>query len=141
MRFHVPALVAIALLAAGCKGSSTSPTTDTTPVAAPTVSEDFSGTLAVGGSRFFSFTVGTRGTVNLTLNSIGGTGVPSTIQVGLAIGSPSGTACSTGTPTTVAAGTAVQVTATEAAGVFCADISDIGNLASPATFDITIAHP
>ena len=142
MRIRAASLIALILCAGGCKGSSTSPSTTTDPGAAPTTIEDFSGTLAVGGSVFYSFTIGARGKANLTLNSVGGTDVPSTIQVGLAIGQPSGTACSTGTPTTTAAGPGPQVTGGPFdPGVYCADISDIGNLAATATFDITIAHP
>ena len=46
--------------------------------------EDFAGTLPVGGSKLFSFTVTASGTVNVTLNSLGGAFVPSTVQVALA---------------------------------------------------------
>ena len=61
--------------------------------AAPTVTESFNGTLPVGGFKFYSFNIAANGTVNVTLNSVSGTGVPSTVQLGLGIGQPSGLDC------------------------------------------------
>lgn len=145
------ALRAIAILvfsAAGCSHNSvtdpslTSTSSTTTPVAAPTVTEQFNGTLPVGGFRFYSFNIAANGTVNVTLRSVTGTNVPSTIQVGLGIGQPSGTDCSA-TITATAASTfaAPQATGTFGPGLFCVKVFDVGNLAAPATFAITIAHP
>jgi hypothetical protein len=148
-RFLIPALASVvgAVLFAGCgNNASTSTTTPssttTTPTAADaTINETFNGTLPVGGSNFYSFNVGVYGTVNLTLTSVGGTGVPSTLWLGLGIGQPSGTTCPTTTSIDTQAGTAVQVTGTYQPGVYCADVWDIGNLAAPATFSVAIAHP
>jgi hypothetical protein len=105
------------------------------------VTQDFTDTLPVGGTKFYSFTVSTYGTVNVTLNSMSGAFVPATVQVSVGIGTPSGTSCSVTTPVTQAASTSVLVTATEQVGVYCVAITDVGNLFAPAVFDITIAHP
>ena len=51
-----------------------------------------------------------------------------------------GAACS-GTATNAQAGTDPQVTGTYSPGRYCVNVSDIGNLAAPATFIVTIAHP
>lgn len=139
--------VAVAALAAaaacGKDDTPTSPTTTTTTttVASASITEDFSGVLPVGSSRFYAFTVGENGTVNLTLNSIGGAGVPSTVWVGLGIGTPNAEDCSTTSSVNTQSGATAQVTGTYQPGIYCAKVSDIGNLAAPATFAITIAHP
>jgi len=146
-RWVTPALVC-ALLAtlAGCKDSPTSPTTSTTTtttttVASPTVTEDFTGVLPVGGNRFYSFTVVENGTVNVTLNSIGGAGVPSTVFVALGVGTPSAEECTTTSTVTIQAGSTAQISSTYAPGIYCAKVVDIGNLFAPASFSISIAHP
>jgi hypothetical protein len=134
----------VPLLVAGCGGdtpTSPSTTTTTTTVAAASVSEEFTGTLPVGGAAFYSFTVAEYGTVNLTLTQVGGAGVPATVWVGVGLGTPSGEDCSAPTTINTPAGTTAQLTGTYAAGVYCARVWDIGNLASRAAFALTIAHP
>ena len=105
------------------------------------MTETFSDTLPVGGNKFYTFVVSLNGTVNVTLVSVSGTDVPSTITLGLAIGTPSGTACTGGTVTSTASGTDPQVTGTYSPGRYCVNVSDVGNLAAPANFVVTIAHP
>jgi hypothetical protein len=98
----------------------------------------------VGGSSFYSFVVMLNGTVNVTLVSVSGTtagDVPSTVTLGVAIGTPSGTGCSGGTVTSTTAGADPQVTGTYSPGRYCVNVSDVGNLAAPAAFTVTIAHP
>jgi hypothetical protein len=134
----------LTVCAAACHGSAATSTTaasTVTTVAAPTTTEDFAGTVPVGGAKFYSFTVTTNGTVNLTLNTVGGTGVPSTVMLGLGIGTPSGKVCATATTINTASGTTPQVTGTYAPGLYCANVADVGNLEAPATFDVSIAHP
>jgi hypothetical protein len=120
---------------------TTTTTTTTTTIAEPSITEDFSGTLAVGGSNFYAFTVGTNGTVNVTLASMSGTGVPSAVWVELGIGSPAGEGCAVTSTVTGPAGASPQLTATYAPSVYCVRIRDLGNLFAPARFTITIAHP
>lgn len=138
MRSIVPALIVSALVAAGCSSPSAAPTP--TP-AAPTLSETFVGTLKVGGSAFYSFTVNQYGTVNLTLNSLNVDNQASDIQLTLSIGQPGGTDCVVSTSQTTAAGSTPQVTGTFDPGVYCAKLVDIAPLPSPGLFNITIAHP
>ena len=148
MRATTAAILGLILFGSACSHSSTSTSpsstssTSSTTVAAPTVSESFTGTLPVGGFRFFSFNIAANGTVNVTLNSVSGSGVPSTVQLGLGIGTPSGIDCSA--TTTVTAGVtaaAPQTTGTFGPGTFCVRVYDVGNLFAPANFNITIAHP
>ncbi len=133
------------LLATGCGSDTlTSPTTTTTEtvtVASPTVSEVFGGTLPVGGAKFYSFATSTYGTINVTLTSVGGDFVPSTVMVALALGQPSGTECVTSTSINTAAATTQQLSGPYAAGTYCVRVADIGNLFAPASFSITVAYP
>jgi hypothetical protein len=88
-------------------------------VAAPTETELFSGRVSVGGSAFYSFTVGVNGTVNVNLADVGGAGVPSTVWLGARPRHPSGEDCAAARPSTRRRGTAVQLTGTYAPGVYC----------------------
>ncbi len=141
----IAALAGTAGAAAACGDSSTatSPSsTSTTPtVATPTATELFAGRVDVNGSIFYSFTVVENGTVNATLAEVGGAGVPSTVWLGLGLGTPSGEGCSTSASVNTASGTAVHLTGTYAPGVYCVRVWDIGNLAAVAAFNVTIAHP
>jgi hypothetical protein len=139
------AMCGVLLLATACKNSTTSPTTSTstpatTPVTTPTISEPFASTVPVGGFAFYSFNIAANGTVNVTLNSVSGTGVPSTVQLGLGIGTPAGVDCTTTSTVTAGAGTAPQLTGTFGPGLFCVRVYDVGNLFGPAAFKVTIAH-
>ena len=131
----------------GCSDgdSPTSPTdasTTTATPADPTISEQFTGTLGVNGSAFYSFDVTTYGTVSVTLHNVGGvTGVPETVWVGLGIGVPDGTDCSTTTSVNTQAGGGPHVSSVLEAGTYCAIIYDVGNLAAPTHFSALIVHP
>lgn len=138
-------ILALAAGLGGCKKDTpTSPTTTTTTtstVASPSVTEDFVATLPVGGTKFYSFQVVENGTVNVTLTSVGGAGVPSTVWLGLGVGTPSAEECSTTSTVNTQSGSSAQVSATYSPGIYCAKVVDIGNLAAPAKFTVTIAHP
>ena len=137
-------VVICVLLVTGCGSdtttSPTSPTTTTPTVASPTVTEVFAGTLPVSGSKFFSFATSTYGTINVTLTSVAGEVVPSTVMVGVALGQPSGTECVTSTNVNTASGSTPQLTGPYAAGTYCVRIADIGNLFGAASFSITVAY-
>jgi hypothetical protein len=140
-------MLGVLMLAGACshnsttEPSNTSTTTDT-PVATPTVNEAFNGTVPVGGFKFYTFNIAASGTVNVTLNKVSGAGVPSTVQLGLGIGTPAGVDCSTTVSVTAASTFAApQATGTFGPGLFCVRVFDVGNLFAPATFAVTIAHP
>jgi len=142
------AMLGILVLSGACSHNSTtdpsltSTTSTTTTAAAPTVTEQFNGTLPVGGFRFYSFNIAVNGTVNVTLNKVSGTGVPSTVQLGLGTGQPQGNDCTTAASVTANSSFAApQQTGVYGPGVFCVRVFDVGNLFAPATFSITIAHP
>lgn len=126
-------LVVLALGAAGCSAIgnlfSTSPSGSTT--------DDFAGSVAVGGNSFFTFTVTQGGSVSVTLTTLGGS-----TPIGLGVGTPIGTTgCQlTNTSQSTLAGSAPQLTVTEAAGNYCVEVFDPGTLTAPASFAVTVAH-
>jgi hypothetical protein len=143
----ISAILGVLAMCGACTHNSTtepssSSSSTATPPAAPTVTEVFSSTLPVGGFKFYTFNIAASGTVNVTLNSISGPGVPTTVQVGLGIGQPAGSDCSTSQTATASSSTAApQVTGTFGPGLFCVRVFDVGNLFNPANFTVTIAHP
>ena len=139
--------VVLAMSVASCANSPTSPTTTTTTTttntaaADPATTENFTGRVPVSGSAFYSFTVSQYGTVNITLTEVNGQFVPSTVTLGLGIGRPSGEGCATTSTVNAQAGSTAQITGVYEAGVYCAEVFDVGNLFAPATFNVSIAYP
>jgi hypothetical protein len=145
MKATTAALLGACLLELACSHNSAfSPDTPPVPAqASPTISETFAGTLPVGGSKFYSFRIVANGSALVTLNSVTGTGVSPTVQLGLGIGTPAGTDCTpTSTVTAGTADTAPQTTATLAAGTYCVRINDLSPsvLVAPVAFNMTILH-
>ena len=141
-------LVLTLLTTWGCSGDTpTSPTTTssttttTTTVAAPAFTEEFNDTVPVSGSIFYSFTVTQYGTVNVSLTSISGQYVPSTVTIGLGLGKPDAETCVTTTQISTQSGAGPQITGAYDPGVYCVKVSDVGNLFSAAKFAVTIAYP
>ena len=139
-------LLLVPLLCAACGSDTpTSPTTSTsttTSVAPATISENYSSTLPIAGSKFYSFPVLQNGTVNITLTSLTGPDVTEDMTVDLGLGQPSGFGCTPTSTVTVSTLTAApQITGTYAPGVYCVRIVDTtGILPATATFSISIEH-
>lgn len=121
--------------------SPTTTTTTTTTAATPVYAEEWNDTLAVGGERFYSFAVTQYGTVNISLTSVSGQYVPSTVNLGMGLGTPMAETCSTTSSISTQAGTGPQLTGTYNPGVYCVIVRDLGNLFSAARFSITVAYP
>lgn len=148
--FWASPLIACGLTIASCSSAPTAPSTSTSTSTSTTtntgtvVTEVFTSTLAVGGSRFYSFHIAASGTVTATLTDVQGDGVPQSIVVNMGIGTPAGTSCSaSSTPVQVtgSAGVPTNVTATEQPGTYCVMVSDAGNLFGPASFTVSLDHP
>ena len=131
-------LIAVALGAAACSNNSdsTTPTTPTTPKTTDTLS----GTVAVKGSDFKPFTVNTAGEVDVTLTAAG---PPSTITMGIGIGTPVGGACPLipNASALTAAGTSPQVTGIMSPGTYCVLVYDVGNRTDAVSWTATVLHP
>lgn len=141
-RIGICVWIALALSACGRDDSPTSPSTPTAPtINPPSVTEVWENTLAMGATRFYAYSVGLNGTVNITLASLTERGVDSSAELSLGWGTPSGTGCSVSSPALVTAGAEPQVSTTSAPGVYCVRVADPGNLTAAAAFRILIAHP
>ena len=103
------------------------------------ITENFTGTVAVGGTDAHSFSVASTGQLNVTLTAAG---PPPTIFMGLGVGTPSGSTCVLLTNGSVAApaGTTAQLSGTIAAGTYCVSVFDVGNQNAPVTYAVTITH-
>jgi hypothetical protein len=137
-------VVLAAVLAARCSGNSSS--TGTTPTSTTTtttpITEVFVGTLSLGGSSFYSFTVNLRSNVFLTLASLT-TGSPSPtifVPLQLGLGIPAGIGCGLTQSVTIAPALTPQIGVTLDPGIYCVNVADVGNLASAVTFAVRIVH-
>jgi hypothetical protein len=122
--------------ATACGGSTTTgPSGQVTP---PTV-DVFTGTLAPGGLNVHPFTVArNNGTLEVTLTRVS----TANLQIGLGVGTPSGTACTflTGASLRTGASTTPQLSGTSDAGSFCIGVFDVGTLTEAVTYSVTISH-
>ena len=139
----VPAIavvVLVGLLTAAC-GNDDDNTPAPTPVGPQT--EAFSGRLEVGGSSFYSFTVGASGQVAITLASLVPTkpGPALSAVLDLGVGTPLGTDCNVMNGVPASPALTAQLVNTLTAATYCTRLSDPGNLTAPVNFTVRIVHP
>jgi hypothetical protein len=132
----------ILLASAACSGgsSSGSSTAPSTPPLAPT-SETFTGTVPVNGSDVHNFNVNlSNGQVTADLTAAG---PPSTIAMGLGIGTISNGTCTLFTNLTVVAtpGSTPQTGGNSfPTGTYCVAIFDVGNQLVDVSYSVTVTH-
>lgn len=124
----------IAVASAACE--------DAAELVAPTpspVTETFSTQIATGGAASRTFTVRVAGTIRVTLAST----TPGGVVLGLSLGVPrtTGAGCLPTRSVATAAGAAPQITLTAEAGVYCAQVYDIGTVADSVAFTLNIERP
>jgi len=135
--------IGLATAVAGCGGSDNSATTATPTVVTGPQTELFEGKLDLRGSAFYSFTVLDTGTATFMLAAVTTSTTPGTstgVVLGLGVGSPLGTGC-VQTQTVPAFG-ALQspLVANLTPGIYCVQVSDVGNMTVPVNFAIRIVH-
>jgi hypothetical protein len=133
-------LLLVAGLAAGCGDPPTDPTP---PPSGPfSFTETFSGTVPVGGTRFYSFVVVPAGTISLMFGSLtpAGADTPVSVPMSIGIGFPEGTGCNVTSPVLLSPGLTYQSTVSLAEGTYCVSIADAGSLSGPADFAIRIVQ-
>ena len=133
--------VVLAAAMSACGGSDTTSPTTTTSTGPETLL--FEGQLTVGGSAFYSFTVTTEGLANVMLASVSATtspGTSSTVVLGLALGTPTGTDCTITNSLPASAGLTSQLVNDLQPGTYCARVYDIGNLKTAVNFSVRIVH-
>jgi hypothetical protein len=128
---------AVIVTAAGCKSNSTTPTA----VEPPSMTEVWSSTLPVGGSKFYSFSVPQAGVVSVQLKSLTQDGVPTAELVTMGLGGPRATDCSVAGSIAATGSDATLLSGTQIAGVYCIRIWDNAQLSKAAAFSVTITHP
>ena len=132
-RFSLAALVAAVLFNSACSNTPTTPSTPTTT----TVTDTFSGTLSRNGASSYAFSVAAAGFVYATLTSV----ADSTTVVGLSLGTWTGTSCTVVLSNDQAVqGTTVTGSVT-GLGTLCARVYDVGKVASPLDYQVTVVHP
>ena len=127
------ALVFVCSLAAGC-GDDAVPTTPTPPTQ---INETFQGTINLLGADTHLFTTEVTGQASAAIDSL----TPdSGARVTFMFGTWNGTYC-TVTFVTDEATTGTRFDGSASGpGAFCVRISDIGKLAQPTTYSITVSH-
>ena len=136
-------LAAAVFLTAGCGSDSVeTPTSSSTTAPVPTTIT-FTGSLAVGGARFYSFTATTGGTISAMLASVASQsgGVPLPIALRVGVGVPSGTGCALMQSVSAQPALHVQLQHTINAGVHCVSVFDDGTLTTPVYFALRFSHP
>jgi hypothetical protein len=126
-------VLGLSVLTAGC-GDPVAPAAPT-PVA-PTITETFSDTLNVLGVNSHPFTVQQVGGLKVNITNI----APGA-AIGLGIGTPGLSGCTSTTAVTTVAGSTAQLSGTATiAGPFCVSVYDAGNLVEPVTYTVTVLH-
>ena len=143
MRVSLCLPVLLGVLAFGCTQTADTPstTTSTTAPSGTPTTDKFTGTVPVGGSDVKTFNILlANGQLNVILTAAG---PPPTIQMGLAVGTFNGSTCTIfqGGSVTTAAGATAQLAGTAvSAGLYCVQVSDVGNQSAPVTYAVTVIH-
>jgi hypothetical protein len=128
-------LMAVCGLVAGC-GSDTT-TTPTAPTT--TITNTLTGTVSQASASVQTFSATAAGTVTATLTSLSPL---STITVGFAMGTYSGTTCQVVLDNPGGVQGAILTGNAATAGTFCVRVYDVGNITadSPISFTVTVVH-
>jgi hypothetical protein len=135
-------LLILAMSVAGCDDSTSNtpntPTTPSTPTT-PTTTETFTGTLNKNGGITFPFTATAAGTVAVTLSSVA---PDATLQIGLSLGTWTGTACQVVIANDAAAQNAIVTGTLTAAASLCVRVYDATEKVNTAVdFTVSVVHP
>lgn len=154
-------LTLAAVVAASSCNKDTTPTPVPTPIAPPTVTENYSGTLFVLGSNLHSFAVKVPSEVDVTLTAVATIAVPAdptasppvvavpsvpiTVPLTLRVGQPTlttiGVQCSDLMSTSTTAGPIPQLKGQALTGTYCVSISDPNDvLPAAVSYAITVSH-
>ena len=139
-RASFAAALGLLLTLTACDTGSSGPGLQPMIVTPTSMTDTFTGTVAVSGNMAHAFTVSAGGQVDVTLTAAG---PPPTIVMGLGIGSPSAGSCvlfANGAVST-AAGATPQLSGTTPAGSYCVAIFDVGNQTAAVDYTIKVTHP
>lgn len=130
-------MLAVAVMLAGCDNVGDETPNPSTPT--PTlVTDTFTGELRVNGGVTHTFNTAVAGDVTLTLKTLAPEGSP---NVGVALGTFNGTACSVVIVQDNAAQSTVVLGRVNGIGTLCARVYDSGKLTDSVTYEIEVVHP
>lgn len=136
-RAMLVALLLASSVAAAC-GDSNLPTVPTT-TGSNQVTEVFSGTIAPGETKFYSFTMPSSLPLRIGLGSlVDANGNPLSTQMKIGFGVPSATGCGLLQTATAAPSLATNINLLITPGVYCVSIADAGQLAASSVFGVRI---
>jgi hypothetical protein len=132
----------LSLLAGGCADTSTEPSSASTTTTPTRTTESFEATLSRGESMFYSFSVGSAGTVNVTLASVVQQGRPAALSspLRLGIGTPEGEGCTVVDAVDVTPALTPQLSTTLSAGIHCVSVSEIGQVPGTVIASVRFNH-
>jgi hypothetical protein len=130
--------LALTIAAATVACEETSVPTVPTPTPAPTVTDTFNGSLGVNAAATFTFAVAAAGDVTATLTALS---PDSAATVGISIGTWNGTTCQEVLANDLANQGSQIVGAVSVAADICVRVRDVGKLADPQVFTLTVVHP
>ena len=139
----VALVAALAMTIAGCGGSDDSASTTAPTVTVGPQTALFEGTLPIGGSAFYSFTVQQTGDATVMLASVTTSTAPGTSTaavLGLGVGTPLGTDCTETKSVLAFASLQSPLVSNLAPGIYCVRVYDVGALGSSVNFAIRIVH-
>jgi hypothetical protein len=137
IRVFAAALV-VAVASAACDTADPTTTSAAPSVVVPPTTENFTGTVAVGGSDVKPFNIQlTGGTVTVTLTAAG---PPSTIAMVLGLGNLIGSTCTLIASTSAQASSNPQLSGPLSAGAYCVKVSDPGTQVAPVNYSVTVTH-
>ena len=128
------AIILACMAAAGC-GDDPAPTPDPGPTPVQ-ITENFAGTLTVNGAATHLFTTGEAGQAIASLTSLS---PDSAVVISFTLGTWNGQYCQV----TLAKDDATQganLIGNASVGAFCVRVSDVGRLAAPTDYSITVQH-
>jgi hypothetical protein len=127
--------VSLADLTGGCGSSAP------TPTAPSSSTEYFVGTLAVGGSASYAFSVVNDGSVQVTLTGLTTSRFsPQNTTISVGVGIPAGEGCGVSQSVMASPGLANQLLTRFPSGTYCVQVSDPGTLSGPVSFVVRILH-
>jgi hypothetical protein len=138
--FAISCALAVAVGAGACTSPSAATSTAAPPTAA-SMTESFSGAISQTGTADYPFTVAAIGSVQVSLTSVAPL---ATMAIGLRVGSWDGTSCAPIIATNDDARVgATALTGTAAAGSYCVEVFDPGNIPTDwsVSYTVQVMHP
>ena len=138
IRLTVGALAVAMMSACGDKAETPTSATTTTPTSTTIL---FSGTLQPLGTRFYSYTMTSAGSVSAMLASLERGSTPMNNSLELGLGIPAGTGCATSVASNTNTSLIPQLRQDFDKGTYCVRVSDKDGLPTAMTFTIRLVHP